>query len=88
MDRRQIIDLSKAVKMQRESRGQKFSYYKLAIPGLEPGDILDYYICEEESILTAAKFIFFDPVIHCLTREYPWPTTSCSFAPVENVISI
>ena len=67
----QIIDISRAVKMQRESRGRKYGYFKLAIPGLEPGDILDYYICEEESILTTAKLYFFDPVIHCLTREYP-----------------
>jgi hypothetical protein len=66
----QIVDLSKAVKMERSSGGQQLGYYKIAIPGLEPGDILDYYVCEEAGIYAVALH-FFSPVIHSLPREYP-----------------
>jgi hypothetical protein len=34
-----IVDLANAIKMESESNGRKRSYNKLAIPGLEPGDI-------------------------------------------------
>lgn len=66
-----IIDPSKAVKMEREYRGRAQSYNKLAIPNLEPGDILDYYICEETTRANANYIHFFDPVIYTLPQEYP-----------------
>lgn len=66
-----IVDASKAVKMEREYRGRVQSYYKLAIPNLEPGDILDYYICEETTRANANLIHFFDPVIYALPQEYP-----------------
>ena len=66
-----IIDPSKAVKMEREYRGRVQSYNKLAIPNLEPGDILDYYICEETTRANASYIHFFDPVIYTLPQEYP-----------------
>lgn len=66
-----IIDPSKAVKMEREYLGQVQSYKKLAIPNLEPGDILDYYICEETTRANVALIHFFDPVVYELPQEYP-----------------
>ncbi|MGC1240498.1 MAG: DUF3857 domain-containing protein [Chryseosolibacter sp.] len=66
-----IVDPSKAVKMEREYRGRVQSYNKLAIPNLEPGDILDYYICEETTRANANLIHFFDPVIYSLPQEYP-----------------
>jgi hypothetical protein len=66
-----IVDLADAIKMESESNGRKRSYNKLAIPGLEPGDILDYYICEEATMANSTLIYFFDPVIYKLPREYP-----------------
>ena len=66
-----IIDHSTAVTMERESGGGKHAYKKLAVPGLEPGDILDYYICEENTIQMVGWIYFFDPIIHTLPGEYP-----------------
>lgn len=66
-----IVDLSSAVTMEKQSGGKKRSYNKLAIPGLEQGDILDYYICEEATKSFQALIYFFDPVLYSLPREYP-----------------
>lgn len=66
-----IVDLSKAVKMERTLNGRKIAYNKLAIPGLEPGDILDYYVCEEESHDITSYILFFDPVIYSIPGDYP-----------------
>lgn len=66
-----IVNPSQAVKMEREYRGRIQSYNKLAIPNLEPGDILDYYICEEATRANANLIHFFDPVIYPLPQEYP-----------------
>jgi hypothetical protein len=66
-----IVDESKAVAMEKEYRGQKRAYSKLAIPNLEPGDIFDYYICEEATRANSQLIYFFDPVIYTLPQEYP-----------------
>jgi hypothetical protein len=66
-----VVSLSNAVKMERSGGGQTISYYKMAVPSLEPGDILDYYICEESVILKTSEIQFFDPVIYNLPQEYP-----------------
>src|SRR5690606_8292280 len=42
-----IVDPETAVKMERDGSSGAMAYRKIAIPNLEPGDILDYYICEE-----------------------------------------
>jgi len=75
----EIVDLSKAVKMERSRNGRKQSYNKIAIPGLEPGDILDYYYCEESSTQITSVLHFFDPVIHSLPREYPMMSYKLQF---------
>lgn len=66
-----VVDLANAVKMERQGSGGKIAYKKIAIPNLEPGDILDYYICEETSRIRVNQIEFFDPVIHNLVQEYP-----------------
>jgi len=66
-----IVDHATAVTMERERGGQKQSYKKLAVPGLEIGDIIDYYICEEATRSSATYIYFFDPVIYSLPGEYP-----------------
>jgi hypothetical protein len=68
-------------------RKEKMSYndrdvdiYKLAIPNLEVGDILDYYECDEEVIyLYSSKFYSFDPIIFQLQGEYPIVKQRISF---------
>jgi hypothetical protein len=66
-----IVDLANAVTMEGQTKGSRQSYKKLAIPNLEVGDILDYYICEEVAKGTNALIYFFDPVIYHLPRQYP-----------------
>ena len=66
-----IVNLANAVEMERKVRGKKSAYRKIAIPNLEPGDILDYYISEENIISLSAKLHFFEPVLFHLPQEYP-----------------
>lgn len=66
-----IIDPSQAVKMEQKDGAQKNAYMKIAIPNLEVGDILDYYICQDEAIQLASKMYFFDPVQFSLPQRYP-----------------
>lgn len=66
-----VVDLAGAVKMERDGSNGNLAYKKIAIPNLEPGDILDYYICEENVILRTSQIQFFDPVIYNLPQEYP-----------------
>lgn len=65
-----IVDPATAVTMERKG-SDGYAYKKIAIPNLEPGDILDYYICEEEERLITSLIEFFDPIIHNLRQEYP-----------------
>ncbi len=67
-----IIDTKAAVSVEQTTQGRKKSYKKLAIPNLEPGDIIDYYLCEESILyLASIPTIYFDPIIHSLPHEYP-----------------
>ncbi|HEU5292188.1 MAG TPA: DUF3857 domain-containing protein [Cyclobacteriaceae bacterium] len=66
-----IVDISKAVKMERTVNGRKQAYNKIAIPGLEPGDILDYYLCTEETQDILSYILFFQPVIYSIPDQYP-----------------
>ena len=66
-----IIDPSSAVQMDRKENGKQKSYKKLAIPNLEPGDILDYYISEEKIIQPVSKIYYFKPVLFHLYHQYP-----------------
>ena len=66
-----IVDLKNAVKMERTGPGGKIAYYKIAIPNLEPGDIIDYYVCLENEQQIASPVVFFEPFIYNLPQEYP-----------------
>lgn len=66
-----IVDLKSAVKMERSGYRGKIAYYKIAIPNLEPGDIIDYYICHENEESILGPIHFFSPFIYNLPQEYP-----------------
>lgn len=75
-----LVDLSKAVKVEKDIsipsifRGTASEYYqKVAIPDLEPGDIIDYCILEKYLIwiaLIPTKFEF-PPILYTLDNTYP-----------------
>ena len=47
-------------------------YYKLAIPDLAPGDIIDYgTIFYDDNTVKKMSYIEFDPIYYVCTREYP-----------------
>lgn len=66
-----IIENSEAVSEELEvNTGTKLTTLKLAIPNLEIGDILDYYIVENYKFPTT-KYHSFDPAIFLLRQKYP-----------------
>jgi hypothetical protein len=47
-------------------------YYKLAVPDLDPGDIIDYgTIFYDDNTVKKMSYIEFDPIYYVCTREYP-----------------
>ncbi|MBK7561693.1 MAG: hypothetical protein IPI68_09270 [Chitinophagaceae bacterium] len=47
-------------------------FYKIAIPDLDPGDIIDYgTIFYDDNTVKKMSFIEFDPIYFVCTREYP-----------------
>ena len=47
-------------------------YYKIAVPDLDPGDIIDYgTIFYDDNTVKKMNFIEFDPIYFVCTREYP-----------------
>jgi hypothetical protein len=80
-DGRQIeVPLSEAVKETETYNGAKQEIYKLAIPNLVIGDILDYYLVREETIALAGSRLYtFDPVFFQLHGEYPILKQKISF---------
>jgi hypothetical protein len=73
------IPMSEMVKEKQELNNRGLEIYKLAIPNLEIGDILDYYKVEEETISIFGKYYGFDPVIFQLQGEYPIMKQKISF---------
>jgi len=74
------IPLTDAVKEEREINGRSFDNLKLAIPNLQVGDIIDYYIAEEREItLSSVKYYSFDPFIFQLSAQYPIMYQKISF---------
>ncbi len=75
------IEMQKAIKVDNSSDVPTFyknfvfsidSYKKLAVPGLEVGDIIDFYYLFKRTYITAkAKQFDFPPVIFQLANEYP-----------------
>ncbi|NOS92694.1 MAG: DUF3857 domain-containing protein, partial [Cyclobacteriaceae bacterium] len=74
------VPMSEAVKEKETYNGMQQDSYKLAIPNLSVGDILDYYIVKEENIsLMGAKYYTFDPVLFQLHSEHPILKQKISF---------
>lgn len=47
-------------------------YYKIAVPDLDPGDIIDYgTIFYDDNTVKKMNYIEFDPIYFVCTREYP-----------------
>ncbi|MEO1051199.1 MAG: hypothetical protein AAFX87_11260 [Bacteroidota bacterium] len=74
-----IIPLSKMVKEKAELNNSSLDIYKLAVPNLKVGDIIDYYIAEERKIMISSKFYPFDPAIYELNDKYPIMKQRISF---------
>ncbi len=50
----------------------KIIYYKVAIPDLNPGDVIDYgTIFYDDNTVKKMNYIEFDPIYFVCTREYP-----------------
>jgi hypothetical protein len=50
----------------------KIMYYKIAVPDLNPGDIIDYgTIFYDDNTVKKMSYIEFDPIYFVCTREYP-----------------
>ncbi|MGB3005157.1 MAG: hypothetical protein WBC06_01525 [Chitinophagaceae bacterium] len=50
----------------------KILYYKVAVPDLDPGDIIDYgTIFYDDNTVKKMSYIEFDPIYFVCTREYP-----------------
>lgn len=73
------ISLKDAVKQELEVGNKGYNTYKLAIPNLEIGDIIDFYIAEERVINLYTKLYSFDPLIFQLNEEYPIMKQRISF---------
>jgi len=74
-----IISMDDAVREERNINQYGFNSLKVAIPNLEEGDILDYYIVSEQTISVNNKFYNFDPVIFQLHDDYPVVKQKFSF---------
>jgi hypothetical protein len=61
------IPISEAVTMEMKSGAQKEKYQKIAVPDLEPGDIIDYYYCIEKSTMNGQ----FDRILFALASTHP-----------------
>jgi len=61
------IPVSEAVTMEMKSGAYKENYQKIAVPDLEPGDIIDYYYCIEKTTVNGA----FDRILYPLASTHP-----------------
>lgn len=74
------VPMQQAVLEKETINGNAQEAFKLAIPNLEIGDIIDYYIVNEQSInLGSAKYYAFDPVVLNLTNTLPTFKSKISF---------
>lgn len=65
------VPISDAVVSEMKVNRYKLNMLKLAIPNLEIGDIVDYYLAEEQIIPPVDNYHSFDPVIFTLSDTYP-----------------
>lgn len=56
----------------RDKSKSHVTYYKVAVPDLDPGDIIDYgTIFYDDNTVKKMSYIEFDPIYFVCTREYP-----------------
>lgn len=75
------VDLSQAVETGDGKKGKDDRHYKLAIPGLEPGDILDYFEYSEE----LAESYDLDPANLSISSKYPVLTRRVNISTVPSM---
>jgi len=73
------VPVSDAVVSEMKVNRFKMNMKKLAIPNLEIGDIVDYYLAEEQSIPPIDNYHSFDPFIFTLSDTYPIMKQKISF---------
>ncbi|MDJ1500100.1 hypothetical protein [Xanthocytophaga agilis] len=61
------IDMKESVVMEAKQGYEKEQYNKIAVPDLEPGDIIDYYYCLEKT----TAWDSFGRVLYSLAGKYP-----------------
>jgi hypothetical protein len=60
------------VRTVKDKSKSKVTFYKIAVPDLDPGDIIDYgTIFYDDNTVKKMSFIEFDPIYFVCTREYP-----------------
>ncbi|UII24179.1 DUF3857 domain-containing protein [Fulvivirga ligni] len=74
-----IIPMSQAVKEEANLDKKGYNSLKLAIPNLEVGDIIDYYMGEDLNFNPYSQYYSFDPVIFQLHDSYPIMKQKISF---------
>ena len=75
------VDLSQAIETGSGKKGKDNRYYKLAIPGLEPGDVLDYFTYSEE----LCEMYDLDPQDIMIATTYPVISRRVSIASQPDV---
>lgn len=79
-DGREIeVSLDDAVVSEMKVNRYELNMLKLAIPNLEIGDIVDFYIAEEQHIPPVDNYYSFDPSINVLMATYPIMKQKISF---------
>lgn len=74
------VPMEDAVLEKRELNRASLNLFKIAIPNLEVGDILDYYVAEEQDVtVSGVRYYTFDPVIFELNGDYPVMKQKISF---------
>jgi len=60
------------VKTRLDKSKSKVIYFKIAVPDLDPGDIIDFgTVFYDDNTVKKTSFIEFDPIYFVCTREYP-----------------
>lgn len=72
-----VVDMTEAFELNSGKKGEKTSGYKIAVPGLEVGDVVEYFYHDEESL----EFFSLDDIVIPFTGKYPIMnlTIDCAF---------
>lgn len=72
-----VVDMTEAFELNSGKRGEKTDGYKIAVPGLEVGDVVEYFYHDEENL----EFFSLDDITIPFTGRYPIMnlTIDCAF---------